>query len=154
MGNGAALIVNFELPPSHSKLTELVQEMTDLISTNNYALLICGLLIMSISVVIVSLGCYCRRKSYKKERGVSDSLLNNLGKSSNGFHRYKDLDDDEEDEMESIRRNINDGSKNRISLNMNTTSCRYTKLEDTDSKKLLVESDDEDDENEEKVFVR
>lgn len=128
----------------------MVQEMTHLISTNNYALLVCGLLVITISMSLIFMGCYCRRKSYRGT--AATSLLNPLGKSSsNGFHRYRDVqDDDEEEDLSSIRRNLDDGSKNRISLNMNTSSCRYSKLEDND--KLLVDSEDE--ENEEKVFAR
>lgn len=125
--------------------------MTILILTNNYALFVCGLAVMSLSILLVSLGCYCRRKSYGKGKAAT-SLLNNLGKDTNGFHRYNELNSDDED-LTTIRKNMDDVSKNRISLNMNNSSCRYSKLEDTDSKKLLVGSDD-DEENEERVFVR
>lgn len=106
------------------------------------------------SLILIS--CHCRRKSYRAS-GAATSLLNPSGKSgSNGFHRFRneDQDDDDEEDLTSIRNNMDDGAKNRISLNMNTSSCRYSKLEETDSKKLLVDSDDDEEENEEKVFAR
>lgn len=158
VGSGSAIVLNFELEPTQSKFNQIVEDMTHLISTNNYALLVCGLLIMSISIGLVSLGCYCRRSANRRSNAAaSASLINPLGKHSNGFHRYNDLDDDDDEEkMRSIRRNVDDGKKNGagISLNINNSSCKYTKLEETDSKKLLVSDDDDDDENEDKVFVR
>lgn len=121
--------------------------MTHLISTNNYALLVCGLLVITISMSLILVGCYCKRNRATPSRS-GHSLL---GGKKNGFHRY-DEEDEDEDQMNSIRKNMSDGN-NRISLNMNTSSIRYSKLEETDSKKLLVDSDDDED-NEEKVFAR
>lgn len=151
--NSAAIILNFELECSQSKFNEIVVEVTQLISHNNYALLVCGLIIITISMSLILISCHCRRKSYRAG-GAATSLLNPAGKSNNGFHRFRNEDQDDEEDLTSIRNNMDDGTKNRISLNMNTSSCRYSKLEETDSKKLLVDSDDDEEENEEKVFAR
>jgi hypothetical protein len=152
VGQGSAVTVNIELASAKSNLNEMVQNIGTFVAHNNYGLFIVGLILISLSTMLVGVACYHRRKGYRNKFGSGLVKLNN--DDTIGFHRYRDLNDDNSDQDDMIpvsRRDATKANGTKSSVSLSNSNVRYSKLEDTDSKKLLFNDDDDEDE---KVFVR
>ncbi len=148
VGSGTATIVNFVLKSTESGYKKIVSDLVVLASTNTYGLLIIGLVMMSISLILVTLACYLNRKSAKKKQKLNTSdLVFNMGKNINsvGFHKYNEIVDNGDDD-EFGKRGGSGGSRKDLN--------RYSRTnEDLAANQKLLFADDDDDEDD-KIFIR
>lgn len=143
IGTGSATILNFDLKPISASYNKIVEDIFTLMSTNNYALLIIGLVLMITSLVLISVACHHKRKASKRRVNEANGMFN-LSKNINsvGFHRYNEIVDNSDEE-----------SLTRIESKKSTNANRYPKSNEGDSRKLLFTDDDEDDQDD-KIFIR
>jgi len=148
IGTGSAEQVNVELRPLQADYGNMVKNMIDMLSTNTYVLLIAGIVLMVISSILLTFAC-CHKSvcGRKKENSIF-----NLGQNLNsvGFHRYNEILNNSDEE--SLTQISNKPTKRLTDslVGMN----RYSNLnDDADNRKLLL-TDEDDDEQEDKIFIR
>lgn len=116
--------------------------MVNLVSTNTYMLFGIGIALFSISTLIVCIACCHKHKRRRNE---------DLGLDPAGFHRYKELnisDDDEVTTRGTKSPKMNSAKKNGIG-----SYTRFSKLSEVDNRKLL-EMASEDEDGDDKIFIR
>ncbi|CAF0751945.1 unnamed protein product [Brachionus calyciflorus] len=136
--SGSATFLNITLRQIVGKYEKITQNISKVVSKNNMTILIAGVVLISLSSILLMLGCYHKRRSSNGDKRSRFRLDANF--STAGFHRYDQLVNSEE-ETEIL--STSSGSKK--------SSGKATSNDD--SKKLLF-TDDEEDEEEDKIFVR
>lgn len=142
VGTGAAVVLNFKLKPLNSGYVKMMTDLYELASTNTYALLVIGLVMLSFSVILFAMACYCHRRAVLRRRtAAGNDKLFQLSKNINsvGFHRYNELVENSDDEGQRGRA--------RKSVNMN----KYSDGGDDQQKLLFADNDDDEDE---RIFIR
>jgi hypothetical protein len=155
VGSGSATIVNFELKSTESGYKKIVSDLVVLASTNTYGLLIIGLVLMSVSLVLVTFACIHKRKMTNNRQKLNSSDMKfSLGKNINsvGFHKYNEIVDNGHDEEFGKRSGGGGGSSSSGSRkDMN----RYTKTnDDLSANQKLLFADNDDDDEDDKIFIR
>jgi hypothetical protein len=134
VGDGAAITVDIELHLLKTNIKELVGDLVGSLSNNSNTLLILGVLSLSFASFLLGISFYYKRKTLQQK-------LNN----SNGFHRYSELKDEDEESAGSgfLNKPINSDLK---------APSKYSTCE-FDNQKLLTNGTD-DEEDCDRIFVR
>jgi hypothetical protein len=148
VGTGSAEQVHIELKPIQADYGNMVKSMIDMLSTNTYVLLIAGIVLMAISSALLTFACWQKGVCGRKKQNSVFNLGQNL--NSVGFHRYNEILNNSDEEA--LNQTSNKPTKRLADslVGMN----RYSNLnDDADNRKLLL-SDEDDEEQEDKIFIR
>lgn len=160
VSNGAAVVLNFQLDPIDNgegisglliQPKIIMDKIVDLLSTNTTMLLIAGVTLFSFASLLVLCGCYHK---FRRHRRAADF---DLGMDSAGFHRYKIVNVSDDDAEAAAKGSGGRGGKktgNGSSSSVIGNLSRYSKLKESDNRKLLDEASDDDEEEDDKIFVR
>ena len=141
VGSGAATVANFEMKPLKTNYKEIVENLVSVMSSNAHSLLVIGIVSLLISVTLVSVSCYHKRRRFGNGKFKPSNATSN-----SGFHRYNELLADNSDQELRTK----GGKKKEAS---NGISPRYTKISEVDNRKLLTQFS-EDEEEDDKIFLR
>jgi len=153
VNEGAATVKNIHLKQLVPSYKALVNELVTVVSTNSYALLSFGIITTALSVSLLSIACFYKRKTSRNKRNQENGKM--IGSNGAGFHRYNELlinDSDEDEDVLSFRTKTTE----TVGKKSSKMSTRYSELNEKDTKKLLNEMSDEDfdEDGDDKIFVR
>ncbi len=152
--NGSATIKNIYMKRLEPTSKTLANKIINVVNNNSYALLSFGIISIALAVSLLSISCIYKRKMSIASRNKSNikEFSSNTGV---GFYRYNELmlnESEDDDQVNNVRFKTKTNNENKTN---SKTSMRYLESNQKDSIKLLNDlSDDDFDEQEDKIFVR
>ena len=147
-------MLNFELRPLSANFGKLVGDLSNLITTNTNALLVFGLVAMSLSSLLITFVCYHKlRTSQGGARSRSPGIGKTLG--SVRFLRYNEIDERVgrgDSVLRDPRKRLNQSTQ-RSAVSPSTSTKLFAKPIDADKRRLLADMSDDDDDGD-NIFVR